>query len=489
MEVPSRLSARDRQSPAQQFQEPPQRPGELRSLMKLGGPLALGEVGWMSTYIVDAVMIGHLPNSPLAISASSLGNSIFYAVAFAVVFLLNGLETLVAQAYGRGDGCECVLLLGQSFWIVALGTPFTILSTLAVFAMLPHFGTPPEVLAQTRVYLYPLLWSTFPLLAYMGLRRFLQSCDSVYWVTVSLLLASGVNWLFDWIFLFGHLGAHRMGIAGSAWSTNVVRLFMLALVVIGSLQTFRRLDQWPSWRTLRLEPCRLKALLRIGWPSGGDSLSELGTTTFLSVVCARLGPVLLAGNQVLLDLTALVYQVAIGLGYATVVRVGQSAGRNDGGGVRASARTSLLLGGSVMLSAGIIFGAFAHQWAALYTNSAEVVSAAVPVFKLCSLTLISDTVFVLLASALTGVGDTRTPMIVSVFWNWVVGMPLAFVLAGHAHLGLFGLWVGRLAGSLGMGATLLFLWSRKAKLWEGKAGHTFATSYKTNASSHAKARA
>ena len=329
------------------------RTGELRSLLKLGGPLALGEVGWMSTYIVDAVMVGHLPNSPLAISASSLGNSIFYAIAFAVVFLLNGLETLVAQAYGRKDGCESVLLLVQSFWIVLLGTPLTVLSTLAVFALLPRFGTPPQVLAITRVYLHPLLWSSFPLLAYMSLRRFLQSCDSVYWVTASLLLASGVNGLFDWIFLFGHLGVRPMGIAGSAWSTNVVRIFMLALVVVGSLQTFRRLNHRPTWRMLRPEASRLKALLRIGWPSGLESLTELGTTTFLSVVCASLGPVLLAGNQVLLDLTALVYQIAVGLGYATVVRVGQSAGRNDGTGVQASARTSLILGGSVMLSAGL----------------------------------------------------------------------------------------------------------------------------------------
>ena len=467
--------------------EAPQPHSELRQLIGLGLPLALGEVGWMSTYIVDAVMIGHLSNSPLAISASSLGNSIFYAVAFAVIFLLNGMETLIAQAFGRKDECECVLLLVQSFWIIILGTPLTIFSTLLILALLPHFGTPAQVLAQTRLYVHPLLWSTLPLLAYMGLRRFLQSCESVYWVTASLLLASGVNWFFDWIFLFGHLGFQPRGIAGSAWSTNVVRLFMLALVVVGSMQTFKRLKQWPTWHMFVPEPCRLKALLRIGWPSGLESLTELGTTTFLSILCARLGPVLLAGNQVLLDLTALVYQLAVGLGYATVVRVGQNAGRDDRNGIRRSACTSLVLGSSVMLSAGIIFALFAHQWASLYTNSASVVSVTVPLFKLCSLTLVTDTVFVLLASSLTGVGDTRTPMLASVFWNWCVGMPVAFVLTGHAHLGLLGLWAGRSVGSLGMAITLLVFWGRKTKSHEKQSGKSIGIAYKTQATFHAQA--
>jgi len=442
----------------------------------------------MSTYIVDAVMIGHLPHSALAISASSLGNSIFYAIGFAVIYLLNGLQTLVAQAYGRNDPCECILLLAQSFWFVLLGTPLIIGGTLAAVAVLPHVGTPPEVLAETRLYLHPLLWSAAPLLAYMCLRRFLQSCNSVLWVMASLLLASGVNWFFDWLFLFGHLGVHPMGIAGSAWSTNVVRLFMLALLVVGTAQTFHRLGHWPNLHMLRPEWCRLRALFRIGWPSGIESLTELGTTTFLSILCARLGPVLLAANQVLIDLTALVFQLSVGLGYATVVRVGQSAGRNDGPGVSRAARVSLIFGATLMLGAGLLFAGLSHRWAALYTNSSAVVASATPLFKLCAFTLVTDTTLVLLASALTGIGDTRTPMLASLVWNWLIGMPLAFVLVTHAHFGLLGLWLGRSVGSLGMALTLLFLWQRRLASRPPPV-RSLSTAYKTPALLHSRARA
>lgn len=213
---------------------------ELVCTLQLGGPLALGELGWMSTYIVDALMIGRLGNSPLAISASSLGNTVFYAIAFCVIYLMNGMEALIAQTSGEGDDDESLRLLAQSCWIVLVGTPAVMLLTLGTLPLLPHLGTPPEIVAETSRYLKPLVWSTAPLLAYMALRRLLQSVGKVGLVTVSLITASLVNWLGHWTFLYGHLGFQPMGVAGSAWGTCVVRYWMLALLVIGTWLVVRQ---------------------------------------------------------------------------------------------------------------------------------------------------------------------------------------------------------------------------------------------------------
>ncbi len=432
--------------------------GEMVQTLRLGGPLALGELGWMSTYLVDAWMIGRLPNSPLAISASSLGNTIFYAIVFCAIYLLNGLETLIAQAYGRGKQEECVHLLGQSFWIVAITTPLVMLASLGVVHLLPWFGTPPDIVAETGRYVRALVWSTLPLMAYMALRRYLQSMNRVTMITISLLTAALVNAFADWVFLFGHFGAPAMGVAGSAWSTLVVRMFMLVLLVAGTSWSFRANGHRISPPMLVPSWPRLRSLLRIGWPSAIEQMTELGTSTLLSIFCARLGATLLAAHQVTLDLNAFVYQVAAGLSYATVIRVGQAAGRNNLHQVRRSARASLVLGLGFMLVAAILFAAFAHLWASLYTNSEAVVVAAVPLFSICAFMLLGDTAFVILASALTGLGDTRTPLIVSLIWNWGIGMPIAYSLAFHHGLALRGLWLARAVASVGSGLTLLALW-------------------------------
>ena len=431
---------------------------ELGFTLSLGAPLALGELGWMSTYIVDALMIGRLPNSPLAISASSLGNTIFYALVFCVIFMMNGLETLTAQAFGRGDRQECNHLLAQTMWMVTLGTPLVMLSALAVLALLPHFGTPPDIAAETSRYLHPLVWSTGPLLAYMAVRRYLQSINHVLLVTASLLTASLVNWLGDWVFLFGHLGFRSSGIAGSAYGTNAVRWYMLGLLLVGVWRANRKSGSRFRASMFLPDRARLAPLLGIGWPSGLEMLEELGISTFLSIICARLGAVLLAAHQVVLDLNAFVYQVPNGLSYATVVRVGQSAGRDNLTQVRRSATASLILGLGFMAVAAAVFAGFARFWAGLYTNSHAVVLASVPIFAICAVLLLADTTFVLLASAFTGIGDTRTPMVISFISNWAFGMPLSYFLAFHEGLALRGLWLGRAAGSVGTAVLISIAW-------------------------------
>ena len=431
--------------------------GEIVNTLRLGGPLALGELGWMSTYIVDALMLGRL-HSPLAIAASSLGNTIYYAIVFCAIYLMNGMETLIAQAYGRNDGEECVRLLGQSLWFIAAGTPLVMASTLGCLLLLPHLGTPANIVAETSRYVHPLVWSTLPLMGYMALRRFLQSVDNVFWITFSLITASFVNWLGDYVFLFGHLGAHAMGVAGSAWGTLVVRVYMLVLLAGGTVLSARKLGLRFNAGVLRPSSARLRLLFQIGWPSALEELAELGVSTYLSILCARLGEVLLAAQQVVLDLNAFVYQVPGGLSYATIVRTGQAAGRNNESEVRRAANASLLLGLGFMTVAGTAFAVFSHTWASLYTNSPEVVTASQPIFTICAFLLMSDTAFVILASALTGLGDTRTPMLVSLVCNWGIGMTLAYVLTFHLHQSLRGLWIGRAAGSMASALVLLVVW-------------------------------
>jgi MATE family multidrug resistance protein len=444
---------------------------ELGQTARLGLPLALGELGWMSTYIVDAIMIGRLPHSALAIAASSLGNTTYYAIVFFMIYLLNGLETYIAQAAGRGNQSECVIMLMQSMWIVVIGTPLVMGATLAGLWMLPHFGTPVDIVANTQAYLHALIWSTPPLMLYMALRRYLQSVNRVLLITASLITAGGMNWLFDWLFLYGHGSIPAMGIAGSGWATVVVRYWMLLVLVPGAILSFRDREVWPRMAMLRPDPQRLRALLRLGWPSGLEFSLELGISTFMSILCAQLGSTLLAAHQVTLDLNAFVYMVPTGLSYAAMIRVGQAAGRNNLRQVQLAANASLGLAMGYSIVASILFIVLAHPLASIYTNDTQVVAAAVPLFYLCSLLILGDTCFVIFASALTGLGDTRTPMWVSIVCNWCLGMPLAYLLAFRFGYGLHGLWMGRAIASLSSGMVLTASWYARMRR-EQQAGQT-----------------
>lgn len=420
----------------------------------------------MSTYLVDALMIGRMPHSALSISASSLGNTIFYALAFCAIRFLTGLETLTAQAYGRGDGAgreEATHLFAQSLWFVGVGTPLVMAATLGAIPLLGVFGVPAEIVAETSRYLHALVWSTAPLLLYMALRRYLQAVSRVMLITVSLLTANLVNWAGDYAFLFGHFGARAMGVAGSGWATCVVRLYMVGLLLAGFVWSTRRLGAPFRVGMMRPDVRRMRQLARIGWPDALDNVTDLGFSTFMSILCARLGATLLAAHQVVLDLSAFVYMVPMGLSYATAVRVGQCAGVGSLRAIRRAANVSLTLGLGYIVLATLLFLGLPRLWAGFYTTDPAVVAAAVPIFYLCGFLQIGDTANLLFSAALTGLGDTRTPFFANTVISWVLGAPMAYYLAFYTRFSLSGLWLGRAAAAILAGVVMALIWQNRMR--------------------------
>ena len=78
---------------------------------------------------------------------------------------------------------------------------------------------------------------------------------------------------------------------------------------------------------------------------------------------------------------------------------------------------------------------------------------------------IFDGLQVVVAGALRGLGDTRTPMICHLLGYWGVGLPLGYVLCFHAGWGAWGMWIGLCVGLILIGSVLLGLWARRVRGW------------------------
>src|SRR5580692_9708545 len=103
--------------------------GEVRLTLRLALPLAFAEIGWMSMGIVDTSMVGRLPNSAIAIGATGLGQSLYHSLAIFGGGLLLGLDTLVAQAYGREDLHDARHSLANGIFLALVLTPLFMFAT------------------------------------------------------------------------------------------------------------------------------------------------------------------------------------------------------------------------------------------------------------------------------------------------------------------------------------------------------------------------
>src|SRR6516164_10397151 len=214
---------------------------ELRPMWALAWPLVVAELGWMLQGAVDLVMAG--PLGAAAIGAGTLGNMLFYPVAVCGTGVLLGMDTLVAQSFGAEDLRDCRKTLVNGIWLSLALTPPLIAILWALIPLMSAVGTNPRVLAHFGPYYKALIWSILPLFLYSAFRRYLQALNVVKPVTWSLIIANLVNIVGNYALMYGHWGAPRMGLEGSAWSTFGSRGFMAAFLLVVILWHERRARQ------------------------------------------------------------------------------------------------------------------------------------------------------------------------------------------------------------------------------------------------------
>ena len=125
--------------------------------------------------------------------------------------------------------------------------------------------------APRRRYMARWPWGVLPLLFYTAFRRYLQAVNIVKPVTFALVSANLVNVAGNWVLMYGHWGAPRMGLAGSGWSTTIARAYMAA-VLGGAVLRHERRTRQPAVGASRWRPdlARMRRLLGLGLPAAGQ---------------------------------------------------------------------------------------------------------------------------------------------------------------------------------------------------------------------------
>lgn len=319
---------------------------DFRLTLQLALPLILAELGWMSMGVVDTIMVGRLPDSAIAIGATGLGQSLYHMLAIFGGGLLLGMDTFVAQAYGREDAKDARHTLVNGLVLVFLLAPVLMVAVSFWPVLMRRFGISVELVGPMRPFLLALNWGTLPLLAYFALRRYLQAVNVAVPITFALVSANIVNAVGDWALIYGHLGFRAHGITGSGWSTCFARIYMVLVLAItllwvetkGALSLTALFATLRRTNTLRIDPGRIWALLQLGAPAAGQILFEIGAFTMATALCARLGAVQLSGHEIALNCAAFTFMVPLGISSAAAGRVGQQLGGRDPGAVAPGGR-------------------------------------------------------------------------------------------------------------------------------------------------------
>ncbi|MEK9753442.1 MAG: MATE family efflux transporter [Rhodospirillaceae bacterium] len=149
---------------------------------------------------------------------------------------------------------------------------------------------------------------------------------------------------------------------------------------------------WTAWRHQR----------RLGYATGASLAVESIAFTTVQQFAGWLGPLPLAAFTVSFYLLVTSFMVAVGLGAATAVRVGNAHGRRDADDMMLASWVGLTVTTLVTVAMGSGMVALDAPLVRVFTDDTAVVAAAVPLVGWVALALVTDDGQALMANALRG---------------------------------------------------------------------------------------
>ena len=242
-----------------------------------------------------------------------------------------------------------------------------------------------------------------------------------------------------------------MGVVGAGVGTLISRFIMLLLMWF----FLKNLDKTKAYliglKLTFLENAMLKKIINIGLPSALQMFFEIGVFTAAIWLSGTLGKNSQAANQIALNLSSMTYMIAVGLGVAATIRVGNQKGLKRPIELRRIAKSIFLMGLIFAAAFAVLFLAFHEALPTFYLDvedlnnfkdNNEVVVIASKLLIIAALFQISDSTQVVFLGALRGLQDVKIPTLITFFSYWIVGFPLCYYLGREAMYGSAGIWMG-----------------------------------------------
>ncbi len=416
----------------------------LKATISLSYPIVIAQIGIVAMGVTDTLMVGNLGEAALA--ASGIANAIFFFVSVLGIGVLSIVPPLVASAKSRLDFEKCSTLLSSSLQVA---TGVALLSMLIVLLMsfqFAWFKQTQEVEVLTIPYLQILAVSVIPLSLFLAAKGYTDGLSITKPAMYVNFICFFLNIIFNWVLIYGKLGFPSLGLNGAGIATLLSRVLMalgVILFIVYSGKIKRTLPQFSLWNLSLIDT---RKILKLGLPAGMQYVFEVGAFAGASVMIGWLGTSQLAAHQIAINLASITYMIAMGFSAAASIRVGNALGGEQFTQIRSNGSAAFLLTVVFMALSCFLFINFSGEFVHLYIKEGEVVEIAASLLVIAGFFQLSDGLQCVALGALRGLEDVNIPTIFTLIAYWAVGLPLGYVLAFHAGLGVQGVWLGLSAG-------------------------------------------
>ncbi|WP_165174956.1 MATE family efflux transporter [Desulfovibrio sp. ZJ369] len=445
---------------------------EARRFYAIGLPIFIAQLSQTGMNFADTAMTGQYNAEDMA--AVAVAGSVWAPAALLGIGCLLALPPLSAQMVGGGQREGAAHLLRQGLWLT-LGMSLLLMTFFYVISWrLESFGLTPELARLAGGYLRAMLWGLPGFMFFVNQRSFLEGFSRTRPAMIIGMLGLALNIPCNYVLIYGKCGLPALGAVGCGVATALCYWFM----ALAMLYYLRRDPQYRDLRPLfaplffrrglsgrRLQEPRFDGalalrVLRIGLPGALALFFEVSLFALSAILLAPLGTVMVAGHQIVMNFSALVFMIPLAVGMTATIRVGHYLGAGKVARARLAARTALALSVVFALLIALCAIVFRHGIVLIYNDDPAVTALAMHLLFYVAAYQLVDGLQMAGIGILRGHNDTRIISAICFLAYWVIGLPLGYALARTDIFGpprgAEGFWIAYIF-ALGFGAAC-YLW-------------------------------
>ncbi|MCR5178220.1 MAG: MATE family efflux transporter [Lachnospiraceae bacterium] len=401
-------------------------------------PIALQSLIQIGVNMMDTVMLGTLGET--ALSASALANQFITIYHICCMGIGMGASVLVSRFWGAKDMYslkEAVTIMLRL--CVGFGLVFAVLTALFPGQIMRIYTPDRDVISEGIEYFF---WAvpTYVLLGLsLDITLVLRSIGKAGIPLFCSILGFGSNLFFNWVFIFGKLGAPRLEVAGASLGTFLARLIECTLIagyffVIEKNLRYRFRDIFMHCRDLIGEYLVISIPVLVS-----DALMAFGNSA-VAIIMGHIGAAFVSANSITTVTQQLTTVLTQGIAQAGCIVTGHTLGQGDKERAQREAYTFMIFGAVLGLIAGVIILLVREPVISMYNIEDETKAIARQLMNAIAFILMfQSTNSIMMKGVLRGGGDTRFLMLADVLFLWVASVPLGLLAGLILHLPAF--WI------------------------------------------------
>lgn len=377
-------------------------------IWKIAFPMLIGTLVEQLIGMTDTAFLGRV--SEVALGASALGGIFFISVFMLIMGFSTGTQILMGRRNGEANYRD----IGVAFYH---GLGFLLLLSMLLFGLTQWVApsilrliiSSQEVYEAAWEYLSWRMWGIFFSAIAVLFRAFYIATTRTSILKWNSMVMVVSNFVFDYVFIFGHFGVPAMGIAGagiaSALSSMMSMLFYITY-------TWRKVDfhRYGLDELPRFKPRLLGKLLGVSSNLMVQSFLSLSTWFLFFIAIEHLGTRELAVTNVLRSISAFTFMSLIAFASTASTLTSNLLGAGDVGAVRPMHRQVIRLAAFIVVPMWVVIALFPRTVLGIFTDDAAIISEGVFPLLILGTSYVFQIPSVVLFHSISGTGNTRVAL-------------------------------------------------------------------------------